>query len=78
MFVFGILSFAMSHCYDFNKMIWSFQENVITFGGQLFAYFYQIWNKCYCLIYLLDLFTSTIISSASQKYKVRRSVEGAL
>ena len=55
----------------FMKWFEIFKNNVITFGWRLFAYFYKISNKCYCLIFLIDLFTWTIINSASQK---RRSL----
>ena len=48
---------------------------IITFGWQLFAYFYQISIKCYCLIFLIELFTWTIISSVSQKYKTIRNLK---
>ena len=51
----------------FMKWFEVFKNNVVTFGSQLFAYFYQISNKCYCLIFLIDLFTWTVICSASQK-----------
>ena len=68
-------SFAMFGCYDYYEMICSFQENVITFSWQIFVYFYQISDKCYCLIFLIDLFTWTTISSTSQKYKARGYLE---
>ena len=60
-------SFAMSDCYDFyEKYLWKvFRNNVITFGWQLFACFYQISNKFYCLIFLIRLFSWTIISRGS-------------
>ena len=77
MFVFGILFiryvWLLRHLW---KFLWKFFENiVITFAWQLFAYFYQISNKCYCLIFLIDLFSWTVISSGSQKCKVRANLE---
>ena len=65
MFVFGMLFI----CYIYEKF------SRITSGWQLFAYFYQISNKCCCLIFLIDLFSLTNISSGSQKYKVRTNLE---
>ena len=59
----------------FMKSFEFFKTNVITFGWQLSAHFYQISNKYYCLLFLTDLLTSTIISSDSQKYKEGRNLE---
>ena len=58
----------------FMKWFEVFKNNRI-YSWQLSAYFYQISNKCYCLIFLIDLFTSTVLTSTSQKYKVRRNLE---
>ena len=71
MFAFGILFIWLL------RLLWNevFKNSLITFGWQLSAYFYQILNKCYCLIFLTDLFTWTSVSSDSQKYKVRRNLE---
>ena len=49
----------------FMKWFEVFKNNVITFGWQFFGYFYQISNKCCCLIFLVDVLIW--ISSASQK-----------
>ena len=52
------------------------KNSVVAFGWQLFANFHQILNKCYCLRFLIDLFSWTIISSGPQKSKVKTNVEG--
>ena len=62
------------------RLLWRFlwkvlKNNVKTFDWQFFAYFYQISNKYYCLIFLVDLFSWLIISSGSQKYKARTNLE---
>ena len=58
------------------RFLWKvFKNNIRTFVWQLFAYFYQISNKCYCLMFLIDLFSWTIISSGSQKYKGRTNLQ---
>ena len=77
MFVFGIL---FTYYVWLLRLLWKFswkvlKYNVITFSWQLFAYFYQTSNKCYCLIFLIHLFSWTIISSGSQKCKVRTNLE---
>ena len=57
----------------FMKWFKVFKINVMTFGWQLFTYFYQTSNKCCCLIFLTELFTWTIITGASQKKALFKS-----
>ena len=69
-------SFAMSDCYDFHENIYE-KFSIITLKHSFdnFSLFYQISNKCYCLLFCIDLFSWTIISTGSQEHKVRTNLE---
>ena len=69
-------SFAMSDCYDFYESVYE-KFSIITLKHSFdnFSLFYQISNKCYCLLFCIDLFSWTIISSGSQEHKVRTNLE---